>query len=218
MPVSSSLQVRGARVGMILSPRWGLGTIRWIWCWLLLVTLFAAQCSRADVLRPPARIPGPQSRPSASSSSSSSTTTTTTTSSFSSNRNMKPNPTRFQRQPLQPTGMGLPGLHHQRPGYNPTNRNNPGQQASILRLMTKTYLYLQILPNGTVSATGYESSYYCKYTYNPIINIIHTSINVPSVDSHLVRRCSRLMSIQFECMLNVNAALHLGIFKWYIQF
>ena len=152
---------------MILSPRWGLGTIRWIWCWLLLVTLLVAQCSRADVLRPPARIPGPQSRPSASSStssSSSSSSTTTSSSSSSSNRNMKPNPTRFQRQPLQPTGMGLPGLHHQRPGYSPSNRNNPGQQASILRLMTKTYLYLQILPNGTVSATGYESSYYCKST------------------------------------------------------
>ena len=165
---------------MILSPRWGLGTIRWIWCWLLLVTLFAAQCSRADVLRPPARIPGPQSRPSASSSptspsSSASSSSSSSSSSASANRNMKPNPTRFQRQPLQPTGMGLPGLYHQRPGYSPSNRNSPGQQASILRLMTKTYLYLQILPNGTVSATGYESSY-CKYTllFNFYLHLLFT--------------------------------------------
>ena len=41
--------------------------------------------------------------------------------------------------------------------------------------MTKTYLYLQILPNGTVSATGYESSY-CKYTllFNFYLHLLFT--------------------------------------------
>ena len=64
-----------------------------------------------------------------------------------------------------------PLVAHGYGGYKPaapskeSSSGSTTEEGSILRLLSKNNLYIQSFPNGTVSATGHDSSFYCKYLY-----------------------------------------------------
>lgn len=65
-----------------------------------------------------------------------------------------------------------PLVAHGYGGYKPAapskeSSSGTTEEGSILRLLSKNNLYIQSFPNGTVSATGHDSSFYCKYLSCP---------------------------------------------------
>ena len=158
---------------MIRGPRRGLGTLRSrcrrrrlpSCCWLLFLVMFVlvavAQPCQAAV-RNPLLLPPPPPNPSASPAS----------------RYLNP-----FHQTKAPVNVVVAGHRQQqqqqqqqnRAGYRAASKKNNAQQGSVLRLMSKNYLYLQMFPNGTVGATGHDSSFYCKLYSTKSVKSIHLS-------------------------------------------
>lgn len=50
-----------------------------------------------------------------------------------------------------------------KPAEAEQQRSSEISNTSILRLMSKSNLYIQSFPNGTISATGHDTGFYCKF-------------------------------------------------------
>lgn len=94
-------------------------------------------------------------------------------SSGASQQQQQQHPSRSQQQQQQQ--QVAPSLvAHGYGGYKPaapskesssSGSSSATEEGSILRLLSKNNLYIQSFPNGTVSATGQDSSFYCEYCY-----------------------------------------------------
>ncbi len=76
------------------------------------------------------------------------------------------------QQQQQQQQQVAPLVAHGYGGYKPAapskeSSSGTTEEGSILRLLSKNNLYIQSFPNGTVSATGHDSSFYCKYLSCP---------------------------------------------------
>lgn len=143
---------------MIRGPRFGLGTCRYCCRWIFLLVALAALLPlfvhvqlRADVSA------GAGAQPAATGSGGGGGAL---------RRRRQQQGLSVQTAPAPPSGAAHQHRKYKPGAGPPTPHDHAGagvaEEGSILRLLSKNNLYIQSFPNGSVSATGHDSSYYCE--------------------------------------------------------
>lgn len=145
---------------MIRGPRFGLGTCRYCCRWIFLLLALAALLPLFVHMQSAAGV--------ARASSASSTSNETVLHRPSRNVRNGNHEHKNGTQRAQQQGLSVHSMARRKykPALHDHHGSNVVEEGSILRLLSKNNLYIQSFPNGTVSATGHDSSYYCKSSFS----------------------------------------------------